>query len=34
MATAMNLIKGSNKYTYKDFYLVSLCKKEEKLPIK
>ena len=34
MAKAMNLIEGSDKYTYRDFYLVSLCKKEEKLPIK
>ena len=34
MAEVMNLIKGLDKYTYKDFYLVSLCKKEEKLPIK
>ena len=34
MAKAMNLIEGSDKYTYKDFYLTSLCKKEEKLPIK
>jgi len=34
MAKAMNLIEGSNKYQYTDFYLVSLCKKEEKLPIK
>ena len=34
IAKAMNLIEGSDKYTYKDFYLVSLCKKEEKLPIK
>ena len=34
MAKAMNLIEGLDKYTYIDFYLVSLCKKEEKLPIK
>ena len=34
MAKAMNLIEGSDKYQYIDFYLVSLCKKEEKLPIK
>ena len=34
MAKAMNLIEGSDKYTYTDFYLISLCKKEEKLPIK
>ena len=34
MAKAMNLIEGLDKYTYKDFYLISLCKKEEKLPIK
>ena len=34
MAKAMNLIEGLNKYTYIDFYLASLCKKEEKLPIK
>ncbi len=34
MAKAMNLIEGSDKYDYRDFYLVSLCKKEEKLPIK
>ena len=34
MAKAMNLIKGLDKYTYKDFYLASLCKKEEKLLIK
>lgn len=34
MAKAMNLIEDSDKYTYIDFYLVSLCKKEEKLPIK
>lgn len=34
MAKAMNLIESSDKYTYINFYLVSLCKKEEKLPIK
>ena len=34
MAKAMNLIEGSDKYDYKDFYLVSLCKHQEKLPIK
>lgn len=34
MAKAMNLIESSDKYTYIDFYLVSICKKEEKLPIK
>lgn len=34
MAKAMNLIEGLDKYTYKDFYLISLCKREEKLPIK
>ena len=34
MAKAMNLIEGLDKYTYADFYLISLCKKEEKLPIK
>lgn len=34
MAKAMNLIESTDKYTYKDFYLISLCKKEEKLPIK
>lgn len=34
MAKAMNLIEGSDKYQYIDFYLASLCKKEEKLPIK
>ena len=34
MAKAMNLIEGLDKYTYIDFYLASLCKKEEKLPIK
>ena len=34
MAKAMNLIEGLDKYTYTDFYLISLCKKEEKLPIK
>lgn len=34
MAKAMNLIEGSDKYQYIDFYLASLCKKEERLPIK
>ena len=34
MAKAMYLIEGLDKYNYKDFYLVSLCKKQEKLPIK
>ena len=34
MAKAMNLIEDSDKYQYIYFYLVSLCKKEEKLPIK
>lgn len=33
MSKAMNLIEDSDKYQYRDFYLVSLCKKEEKLPI-
>ena len=33
MSKAMNLIEESDKYQYRDFYLVSLCKKEEKLPI-
>lgn len=34
MAKAINLIEGLDKYTYKDFYLINLCKMEEKLPIK
>ena len=34
MAEVMNLIEGSDKYKYTDFYLASLCKKEENLPIK
>lgn len=33
MAKAMNLIEGSDKYNYRDFYLVSLCKIKENLPI-
>ena len=34
MAEVMNLIEDSDKYKYTDFYLASLCKKEENLPIK
>ena len=34
MAKAMNLIEGSDRYKYADFYLESLCKEQEKLPIK
>ena len=32
MAKARNLIEGRDKYDYRDFYLVSLCKQQENLP--